>query len=400
MAISGFSTLSNIVRELYSKGVNDATYIESPLWATIPKDQASFESPIDVTIKYGSNAGASNTFSTAQSNASASSIAKFQFTRKAKYAVARIERELAISGTKAAIVDAVSFEVEGATKNAMKKLQTNLYRDNTGILGQITAGSDVTSDTITLVDPNDIWRFEVGMKVVSSAAGATARGSAGTIESVDTSAGTITLTAHWDDATSAQAGDYIIAEGDVAKNFYGLASLIPVSTPSGTFCNVDRGLDPVRLGGARLDGSSMTRREAINKAMYMNQLRGGTKNDYVWMNPLQIAQLVDELSDDVRYIDVKDATIGFEAVRVQTPTGSVDVVGDPYCPTNYAWAGPTKKTAKVRSALKAPHIFDEGGDAGQLVVYNDDAFEIRVGAYACLTIEDPLSWTVITLPSV
>jgi hypothetical protein len=402
MAID-MTSFAAALKTLYPKDVlKDLTYQDNPLLALLPKEENAGGDSIKVPIIIGNPQGRSAALSTAITNKGNSTIKAFSLTRVSDYGVASINREtmLASEGDMMAFAKARKVEVDGIVNTVSRSLAKALYGAGTGILGQISSGSTVGSTTITLSDINDITNFEVGMKVKAyqNATGSSARGNAGTIVGINRQTGTLSFAGNWDTATGCSASDYLAQDGDYGSMLSGLGAWIPSSAPAATtFFGVDRTADTSRLGGVRHDGAGQTVEEALID-LCRKVAREGGKTSHVFLNPVQVGNLVKSLSSKVNYDVAKsaDADIGFDSIKLYTPNGIVQVVSDYNCPATKGYAL-KMDTWKLYSIQAAPHIFDLDNDQKLLREATTDGYELRVGYYAQLGCSAPGHNGVVTL---
>ncbi len=404
------------LKELYSGDdyMKDLVYKKNPLLALIPKN----ESPsgmagkyLPVPLIYGTPQGRSATFSSAQGNQTAPSIASFFVYRVSNYALATITNELmeATKDNAGAFIDEAKLVIDTSIQNISNDLALDLYGAGNGVRGQVSGS--LSTGIITLVDPSSVVNFEVGMTLVSfSISGSTYTQSTaaalGYVIAVNRSAGTVTVS---DTSTIGSAGTplnwsssfpNLAVQGDVSfgsltvttsfLKVSGLSAWIPASAPSDTFWGVNRAADPTRLGGVRFDGSAETIEEALIDGASLVAREGGMP-DMCFMSFASYAALEKSLGSKVQYVDVKheEADIAFAGIRVHAPYGPITVIPDRNCPAQTAFLL-QMDTWKLRSLGKCPHILTYGLEGLEgLRVGNADAMEVRIGYYGNLVCNAP-----------
>lgn len=415
------------LKELYTGEdfMKDLVYKKNPFLALVPKD----ESPsgmagkyIPVPLVYGTPQGRSATFATAQTNQTAPVLASFFVYRVSNYQLVTITNEL-LEATKddaAAFVDEAKLNMDTGFRNISNDLAHDLMAPSTGERGQISVISG--SGLITLVDPNTVVNFEIGMVLVSyRVSGLTptivSGGALGYVIGVNRSAGTVQVSAtvggnaglptNWStsDKYLAVQGDINFASGGLgtalALKVAGLGYWFPATAPvqgSDSFWGIDRGADPTRLAGVRYDGSSLSIEEALVNAASLVAREGG-QPDMCFMNFASYAALENSLGAKVQYVDVKhdEADIAFAGIRVHAPYGPITIIPDRNMPGQTAYLL-TMDTLKLRSLGKAPHILTYGLEGLEgLRVGTADALEIRIGYYGNLTCNAPGWNCVLTL---
>lgn len=298
-----------------------------------------------------------------------------------------------------AFIDEAKLNMDTGFRNISNDLALDLFSDGSGARGQI---SSISTGLITLVDPNSVVNFEVGMTLVAySVSGSTYTQSTssalGYVIAVNRSAGTVTVSASAGGAAGTPTNwstsfPYIGVQGDVAfgaiaattsfLKVSGLGAWVPKTAPgsSDSFWGVNRSADVTRLAGVRFDGSNETIEEALIDAAALVAREGGAP-DICIINFTSYAALEKSLGAKVMYVDVKheEADIAFAGIRIHAPYGPITVIPDRSCPAQTAYLL-QMDTWKFRSLGKAPHILTYGLEGLEgLRVGNADALEIRIG---------------------
>jgi hypothetical protein len=263
-------------------------------------------------------------------------------------------------------------------------------------LGSFTESTGVC----TMTHADDIVNIQPGMLIVASAndgssAGHTLIGapSIGYVIGVNPNAGTFTVSATDGGAagtpTSWTGTMYAFRNGDFGGSGAtticdGFADWCPSSDPSATaFNGVDRtqnitALSGVRLTAAEVDGLSTEQR--IKRLCTRMAGRGFGAPDAVYLNPEKWQDVADGLeSRGVRDLTGKDATFGYETIRVSAGGRQVTLYSDRFVPIGAIYA--LKRDA---FALHTPEEFpavvnDDGLTMLRKTASND--FELRLSAY-------------------
>lgn len=369
-----------------SDRVENMVYQDNPLLALIPKYEQFGGKNLPIPILYGNPQGRSATFATAQANKTNSLLKDFTLTRAKDYSIASIDNETleASKGNANAFMEAATTEIDGAIHSAARSLAVAMYGTGSGAVGQISSGSTVSTDTITLADLEQISNIEKGMTLVTSSTngGGSVRSGTVVVLGVDRDAGTIQATVAWNSGISAVAtSDFIFVQGDYDAKVKGLLAWLPSTAPTSTaFFGVDRSVDASRLGGIRFDGSAMPIEEALTKAA-SRSAREGAKPGYCFMNYGNYANLEVALGSKVQYIDMKvNPEIAFRGIVINGPRGPIKVVPDQNCPSDRAFML-QMDVWKLYSLGKAPKILDTDG-LKMLRDSSSDSVEVRVGYYA------------------
>lgn len=382
-------------------------YEDHPLLAMIPKatNWGGQENKYIIPLWVERPQAVANSFTVALANKAQGVYDRFEMGRKLKYGFAQLDRLalLATAQKPKAFMKLYTSEVDGVMAQMRADIAWNLYRNSHSKRATIATGGVSEGggeSVITLADRSETVGFNVGMKVVASDAGAdpgvTALDSfaAYPIVAVDRSAGTITVTGTVNTTSGWTSGDHLHRQGDIvtAGTFLGVQGLgdhIPATAPtSGTFQGVDWTVDTDRLAGLRISGSGLSIEEAlINGGMRLKEM--GKRPSHVFMNPVKFGQLVKELSGKIQHDKVKapgNASLGFDAIKVYTPAGTLPVIPDADCPYNQIWML-TLKTWKLVSVGALTQRVDE--DVAMLRSSTADEFEVRLASYHNLGCHDP-----------
>ncbi len=405
MANLDTTALAAVLKQKYSeKAVAKLCYKNNPFYAMIAKNTKFGGKNKQIAVRNATPQGRSHTFSTAQTNATASVYSGFTITRNSDYCVATISGEAidAAKGDENTLVEGLREEINGAIFTAMRNIGIEMFRNGGAARGRVSTGSTVSATSITLATPADITNFEVGMKVrVASTDGTSGslRTGTTTILAVDRDLGTLTTSeAAWNTTITALAtSDYLFQEGDFGSGLKGLAAWLPATAPGATtFFGLDRSTDVTRLGGIRYNGSGGPIEETLVEAA-ARAAREGAMSDVCFMNPLDYSNLVKALGAKVEYdrvnTDIPD--IGFKAAMVQGPMGPIKVLSDLNCPKGSAFLL-QMDTWSLETLGAAPRILDADGQT-ILRSATSDAYELRVGYYGQVACYAP-GWNVnITL---
>lgn len=395
------STQVDILKTLYpQKDVRRLMYENAPLLAMLSKKTNFKGKNLVLALRYGHTGGRSAKFPNAKANKSPTKFASFTITRSKEYSLYSVDQELieAAGDDYGAIVDALKEEVDGALDAFKRSSQIAVFRNGGGAIGRIKSTSTLASTTITLDAPADIINFEVGMILEASTTDGTS-GSvlAGQVEiaSVDPDAATITTTTNWSAGISGlTTTSYLFASGDFGAKMKGLDAWLPATAPTvgggDSFFGLDRSKSPVKLAGVRHDGTAMNPTDGLKTLLKKIWIQGG-KTDAIFVHPDRFQDIENEISGERRYVDVtpKDAPdVGFSALRITGPSGTVKVYSDPQCPA-YTGYGLQMDTWSIRSAGEWPIMKPKFG-GGQMIQEADaDSYEGRIVAYAQMMCDAP-----------
>jgi len=404
------ATFAALLKRLYSpKAVQYMAFKNRPFLGLVKKNTANFGgSSYSVPVEFGRTPGRSTVFATAQANSAngGTRSATFLVTRARDYGIARIQTELMLAskGSNASFMPAVKNTMERTIDTVAFQLSKDLWSNGGGSLGQISAGSNVATATITLTNVEDAINFYPGQVLEVSAddgiagGGVKAGDGAGqnfvTVQRVDYTAGTLTTTVAWDVGIPAVApvvaGDFIFQQGDYGAKMPGIPAWIPAAAPVATvnpLYGVDRGsLDVNALAGIRPDvtGASTIHEKLILACGTSARLGGAA--DHIFMNPEDVSDMVLELEGKTEYVRAESkkqeglAVVGYDAIKLMTPMGAVKVLADQHVPKSRIW-GLNMDSWELGSLGGAPIVL---ADSDEIFVWNADAREIRVGYYGAL----------------
>lgn len=425
MAISPvYANSSNQLAALKELYVDDKDYMKNivyaknPFLAMVPKN----ESPdgfagkyIPVPLEYGNPQGRSHTFANAQNQQTASDVVSFFVYAIQDYQLVTITN-LLMEQTKSnagAFVDEASRTLDNGFRNISNNMAFELFYGGTASRGQVNASGVSLSGTtlsFTLLDPNSVVQFEVGMTLQASSAdgGAAAQNTPGTIDaiqviSVNRGTGAISGTVvQGAPGTSWAANYYLQVLGDIGiggastiagmLGLSGLAAWVPESDPpsNDNFWGVNRSADPTRLAGLRYDASSQSISEGLTNALAFGN-REGADFDLIVLDFQSYSTLINELGAKVQYVELKhdEVEVAFEAIHFHSAYGKIPVLADRSCQPQTAWCL-TMDSWKLRTLGKAPHILTYGMEGLEgLRVGNADALEIRIAYYGNLVCSAP-----------
>jgi hypothetical protein len=394
-------THAALLKRIYPEDkVEKLMYDNNPLFAMMPKGYEFFGESEHRAIRYAHTVGRSADFGTAKANKQGSSVTKMLVTTVTDFSLYSVGGRLirASSSAKGALVNALTEEVDAAMDAMNRSFGWGVYNNGGGALGKIASGT--TGATVTLDTIDDIVRFEVGQWLqASSTDGTSGSVRAGRVQvtALDRDAGTITVSGNWNAAGNIPligATDYLFADGDFGARMSGLKAWIPTTAPGATsFFGLDRSVDVVRLGGARIPGTNLSIVEAVKKGLQVGY-RNGAKTSHIFMNDKNFLDLDLELQSQKRYVDTKVAGVGFTGIEFVGHGGKpVEIYPDSNCPLNTSW-GLQMDTWSIEGPGKFPFIDATDGNK-MLREESADAFEGRIKSYHQMICKAPgRNWVV------
>lgn len=435
-AVSNVATL----KELYSDDawvMKDLVFNRNPTLAIIDKDEtemglAGKYFPIPVLSDTG--AGRSANFGNAQTYQTAPQTYEFNVTRVQNYSLATLTGDFLRASAQniGAFMPGAELNVKAAFQSIGNDLAHDVFSDGSGTRGSYGAGSGagtIVSGVITLDSLSQVYQFAMNMALVSfSVAGQTPTQSTGAaigyVIGVDTSAGTVTVSAtqggaagtpsNWSTSFPflAQIGDVnFISNGLSSANMLkvaGFASWVPLVSPGGSdnFFGVNRSVSPTKLAGLRFNGSGESIQDALIDSVNQLAANGNEAGDpdFIFINPVSYQALVKQLTSQGVYQMIKakineEVSISFKALVLPTANGEIAILQDRNCQSQLAWII-TLKTWKLRTLGKCPQFLTYPGFYDQLgiPVPGSDAIQLQIGYYGNLTCNSPGSNAVVSLP--
>ena len=393
-------TVTEALKEHYKPlRVQNMVYKDNPLLAMMPKYTKFGGENMPIPLLYSNPQRRSATFATGQANTSTSALKQFLLTRAKDYSFASITGE-SIKATERdsdAFLRYATMEIDGALHSLKRSLATAMYRDGSGSLAQSEDNPNGSYANLTLINQDDVVNFEVGMEIAfydndgTGGAPSTARGDSlnRTISAIDRNATTkqITFSANIDDDIAYQ--DHLVQAGDLNAKIYGLEAWCPTSAPgSSPFFGVDRTADVTRLGGNRFDGSALPIEEALISGASKVAREGGAP-DVCFVDFNTFANLEKALGSKVVYDEAKarDVDIGFSAISLRGPRGTIKIVPDMNCQPNVAWMLQLD-TWSLNTLGEAPMCLDLDNNR-MLRESAADAYEVRLGYYGNVACNAP-----------
>ncbi len=402
MSASNLTTAAFIYKRDYSTHqVADITLRDHVWYAKIHKEGGFGGDSFLYPIRYGNPQGVSGSFPKARTNAKSSKGKQLRAYRTPKFGVVTIDGEsaLAAKGDKKAFYNLITMETDNVLEEVGDSLAFDFYRDTYGTRGRVAS---IVGDVLTLAEPEDARNFKEGMTIISDdlITGASPRVGTCEVEAVDEDAGTVTVVDITTITGSIQVNDYLFRDGDPATCMEGLEVCTPLVAPvlaSDSFRGIDRGANPSRLAGSRLNDTTLNAEVAIGRLAVKISKVGKTHNvDEGFLNPTQFFNAAQRLNAKVEYSDGGGtANYGFQYIMIHTAAGSIKVYSDPDCPLNRARVS-REGSMYIKHLEGLPHIIDADGNA-MLRQTDENGLEARVEAFSNLIQDDTAAQGVANL---
>jgi hypothetical protein len=396
--MSSASTLSTVAfiykREYSDHQIADLTLRDHVWWAMMPKEDGFGGDSFLYAIRYGNPQGVSGTFSRARANAKGSKGKQPRALRTPKFGIVTIDGEaaLAAEGNKAAFFNLVTMETDRVLEEVGDSYAFDFYRDTTGLRGRV---SSITGNVLTLTDPEDARNFKEDMTLIAddTVTGLSPRAGTTFVIAVDEDGGKVEVDDITDITGSIQVNDYLFRDGDPGTCMEGLRVCTPLAAPVrgvDSFRGIDRGVNPNRLGGSRLDDTSLNAEVALGRLAIKISKVGKSHNiDQGFLNPTHFFNAAQRLNAKVEFDDGGGtANYGFQYIMIHTSAGSFKVYSDPDCPMNETRV--SRSGSQYIKHLKGlPHVIDLDG-LPMLRQSDDNGVEGRIEGF-CNLIQDDTS---------
>ncbi len=438
VAYSNAQTNVATLKELYSDDawvMKDLVFNRNPGLALMPKDESEMGlggKYFPIPVLYDTGAGRSANYGNAQTYQTAPQTSEFNVTRIQNYSLATLTGDFLRASAQniGAFMPGAELNVKAAFQSIGNDLAHDLYGDGSGTRGTYGLGAgSITSGVIVLDSLGQVYQFAIGMALVSfSVSGLTptisTSGNLGYVIAVDTSAGTITVSAtqggnagtptNWSTSFPylAQVGDVnFVSSGLSSANMLkiaGFAAWVPLTAPGGgdNFFGVNRSVSPTKLAGLRVNASGESIQDGLIDATNQLAAQGNEAGDpdFIFINPVSYQTLVKQLTSQGVYQMIKakineEVSISFKALVLPTANGEIAILQDRNVQSQTAWII-TLKTWKLRTLGKCPQFLTYPGFYDQLgiPVPGADAIQLQIGYYGNLTCNAPGSNAVVSLP--
>jgi hypothetical protein len=284
-----------IVREMWpDEALNEEIIEEEPILGMCKKETDWGTGVVHHPLGWGGNQGIHRTAAGAKRLKSHATEAEFQLSTREMFAFLSLEgkllRAFEYTKQKYLLVDPIKREGERAIERMRRRFSKSIHGNGIGILGRITSGSTVSTNTITLTDANDLKNFEKDTPIqtigVATTGGTLNDGGAeALVYSIGTEdSPTVTLSVAWNAAfPEIAASDYIVGAGQYDDDYlYGLDAFLPNHSGSpGTLLTCDRNVNPGWLAGRCMDGRNLSVYQRIKQAARKLVDAGEKPKDYL-----------------------------------------------------------------------------------------------------------------------
>ena len=413
----------SLTRELWpQKSIYEQLFAASPALGLARKETNFVEPVKHIYVGYAASQGVGSTYLGAKATKGASQQQRFDIVRGHIYGVVSIDgeniRAYEQSGNLAYIMDPVTRESKNMMDELKNRLSHQFYGNGVGYIGQMTAGSNPGTNTITLTNSADVRNFAPGMTLTTESTGATGgaiKGGSVVVQAIlaaDSAAPQIQVTStSWTAGIpTAAASDFIYPglDGYSAAAINGLESWLldySGSGQPGSFLGANRNLYPKKLAGNYLLGTTMSPKQRIQRSARIVYEAQREVPDTYLMSTRNFESLMNELTGPgmLRMTKVPAAPIGkistgiqYDAVTVAVPGGEVQVFADPWMQDTIERCG--KRDTMVLGSIGETVHWIQGADPGKPRMEDGaDSYEMRAVGDIGFWIESPGSWCRVTV---
>ena len=389
-------------REYSDHQIADLTQRDHVWYTKCPKEGGFGGDSFLYPVRYGNPQGVSGTFSRARANVKSSKGKQFRALRTSKFGVVTIDGEAALAAMEkggGAFFNLLTMETDNVLEEVGDSLAFDFYRGTSGLRGRV---SSITGNVLTLADPEDARNFKEGMTLIAddTITGLSPRVGTTFVIAVDEDAGTVEVDDITDITGNINVNDYLFRDGDPGTCMEGLEVCTPLSAPvrgTDSFRGEDRGVNPSRLAGSRLDDTTLNSEVALGRlAIKISKLGKSHNIDEAYLNPTHFFNAAQRLNAKVEYSDGGGtANYGFQYIMIHTSAGSFRVYSDPDCPMNRGRV--SRQGSQYIHHLKGlPHVIDLDGNP-MLRQNEENGIECRVEAFPNLIQDDPGAQGVCSL---
>jgi len=417
MARLDTTVVAGLFNALYPDGIEELIMGESPILGMIGKEIDVWDGlgglSKDLLWDVALGTGASGSYAVAYANPGNNTYARPHVTRGRLFAVRQIDHESwrASKGNNRAYRDLVKEASKGAIRELKKRVSSLLPGNAGGVIGRISAGSNVGTATITLSDISQIINFGPSMRVQAVDPATMTLRSAGAVATltatgINFDTGELTFTGNLTAAIAAAvASDYLVPEGDLGNvptnmEAWNPRTLIAVGAGD-SFFGIDRGGNSL-MQGFRWTATTGTIDEIAVEAAARHQSMGG-EHDTLLINPRDMAtlnlNLFKAITVNAQSSRGKElATVAYDGIIIKTGKGDIKAFSDPFQPR-----GRMRLTRmgswKIWSLGEMFGLMDEGmGKDGMLRIAGADASYMVFGGAWQMVNECPRDSFNIGLP--
>lgn len=356
-ATKALHVAGGLVREIWpDEALIEEVIEEEPLLGMAEKDTTWDHEKRHWPIRWGANQGVGRTAADAKRLKSTYTSEEFVYGTREMFSFLSLEGKLLrtwkYGKKRALLVDPVTTSGELAIDRMRRKFSKAIHGNGVGIIGKIKSTSNVSTNTVTLDDFNDLKNFEPDTTFQwehTGLTGGTVSAEEGRIYSVGTEdSPTLTMESAWSTVfPGIAAGDYLVYTGTYDNDFIiGLDGWMPLHTGSpGDFQSAHRNRNPGLLAGRCMTGTNGSIYQRIQQAA-RKLVDAGEKPDIYLQSTRNFEKFVFEMDNKLTFTKEPAAKVGkyqlgveYGGVLVQGPRGPIKVMPSHWMPDNVERCG-------------------------------------------------------------
>ncbi len=357
------ATVGHIVKRTYpdERSIFNAAQRKRVLFNKMKRRKLAIGEVYQPPIEFGNPQGITNDYTVLATNETPSKGLKWSIDYAEKHGRVTISSRLIhqSAGNMAAFVDAVQHEYDNKLDEFGKRLNIELCGDGTGTIGVVSA---FATDKITLTRQADVRNFAPQQVVqLGDPASGTARAGTLTVLNLLPDTNQVQFTGNVTAGVALAAnGDLIVNNGDYKNGAKGVLAWIPETLEAGTFFGQSRAPDRTSLAGHFLPATGAAIEDQIITLGAMIYSAGGSP-DAAFIAPLNWADLAKSRHALVEVDQGSDPTVGFQYIRLMTPSGSVKLYPDPGITTDHLFMLQMDTWEVIYAGPGFPHFNKDDG---------------------------------------
>jgi hypothetical protein len=377
-------------------------YEERPFFGEIEKKTNFKGKHYEFTPRYEHGGGRSVSYAEAEAAETPVDWEAFKVPRVSEYYTGSISGEAleATEGGDLAAEDALEAQFDGSANNAAESISSALFRDGTGVIGQIKAGSAINSTVVTLSTKYDIRQFYKGQRLqAANPTGPALRvGGAGfvTVAKINFQKAQLTLTAALNAGiTDIVVGDFLLNKGDFNGKMKGLMAWCPEDVADAdSFLGVNRSVWRERLAGSFIDGGGANKEEIVEEVIAVASSIE-SKPDRAYLHPDDLKDFKIQAGNRIKYDMAKATafgmpTISFEGIQIQFNSRILKMLPDPTCPRGRGFFV-RLSSMHLRTLGTAPKFLNADKLTNRILrIQGEDTYRYRMGTRGNLVVERPI----------
>ena len=334
------ANVPEILKNIWQDDIFDYMYEDEAFFGLVEKDTSWDGLYQIITVMVDGMPGRSSNFDKGKANKGPPKFKKMQVDTNDNFVLWSVDHKLIAltRNQRGALVRALAENTEKATTKLKRHTCYSFWGNGGGSFAKANAVSTttITSDTLTLVDANDV-RFVDLDDICEFAADdgyyATAGVYSGTakVVAIDEVNGKIQFDQNLANISASISSAFLFHEGDYNNVFKGVPAYVTLNDPGAsdaygsgteptTIWGMDRSSFKTRLGGHRFTGSNLLIIESLKKAL-MLAFRRNVETTHLFMPPEVFNDVEMSLQGARRYTTEKVGSVGYDALEFTSQGG-------------------------------------------------------------------------------